>query len=133
MLGNPAVVRSPTVFSGSLAHISVRHSSGIVGSGESQMTTPSDNQSGPFIQRLDVASSLGLRPLKGILAGLSLPAQCDQQSGPNSFRISETRFWTKGFQLFSTPRIQKRDTMESVKQWGFDSYFSFNCLSDRRH
>ena len=35
-----------------------------------------------------------------------------------SFRISSTRFWTKGFQSFSTPLIQKRATCESVKHLG---------------
>lgn len=116
MLGAPAVVRSPRISPESLAFISAQHSLGIGGSGESQ-STPFDNQCGPFIQSL-------VRPLEGMSAGLSLPAQCIQCSGFNSFLISETLFCTKGFQLFSTPRIQKSDTVESVKHQEVDKVTS---------
>ena len=57
-------------------------------------------------------------------AGLSRPAQCIQQSGYSSFLISETLFCTNGFQVFSTPLIQKSDTVESVKQRGVNKGIS---------
>ena len=113
-----SVTSRPCTWFQSLAFISNLHSSGIGTSWIKSSIPGSFNQSGPDLQSTLTESSSGPRPLDGMSAGLSWPAQCLQQSVGVSFLISETRFCTKGFQSFSNPRIQCSATVESVKQCG---------------
>ena len=78
------------------------------------------SHSGPFLHRL---SSVGLSPLDGMSAGLSLPGQWLQSGAGTNDRISSTLFWTNGFQSLLTPLIQNKATCESMKHTGaYNSY-----------
>jgi hypothetical protein len=95
---------------------SVKHCSGTSVSGsEGQCSTLRLSQSGPCLQSLLRERSVGLRPLEGMSAGLSLPGQWLQSWGGTNWRISSTLLCTKAFQSLSTPLIQHRATCESVK------------------
>ena len=130
MLPGLSVVSSPC--SCLMGVISWVHSSGISISMWSSRSAVF-NQSGPLIHD---CSSRGVRPRDGPSAGLSLPAQCLHSCGGVSAWISDTLFWTKGFQTLSVPRIQYTATVESEKQCGLVSGSSssraLDTLSIRR-
>ncbi len=87
------------------------------------------NHWGPFLHSLLTDNSTGVNPLEGISAGFSFPLQWSQHSTGTNWRISLTRFCTKGFHSLPVPFIQNNATSESVKHFGFSKLSLISKLS----
>ena len=98
------------------AFSSAKHDSGTVSDdGITHESLGFLSHSGLYFHNWLVANSPGVSPFDGRSAGFSLPGQWFERSADTSFRISSTQLWTKCFQSFSMPLIQKRVICESVK------------------